>query len=286
MVRRFVVGRFIIALVCVSGVACSVELQDKEEAARPPALQVVYGKEEFVVSGVHILKEDLRNFRRITFLENATLVTEGRDLEIQAQEVVSASGARILSFLSPAALDQPGSPAGHLRLRLSSLEGSLAIHMIGQEGGPGSSGAPYTERAAQGFSPPSFPGFSFGSCDQAQPGGRGVDGSPGRDGLQGKIGGDGGFVEVFTTPEVFAKLNIRVDAGLGGVGGRGGPGQPGGLGGVSQSGRVLKGINSLGEEVHETCTPKLNQGEGVPGVAGRDGQKGPDGKTGAISFQP
>lgn len=267
--------------------ACSVELQDKNQSANNVVPQKIdYNKEDLLISGVHTLPENFISYRKISFAKDAILLTEGKDLEILAETIDAAPGARILAHLAAAPTDQLGQAGGRLRLQAQSIQGELMVHLLGQEGGPGASGAQYTERAAKGFSPPVTSFLGIGNCDQTQPGGKGADGAPGRDGDQGKLGGDGGVVEIFIPSQFHSQVRVRVDAGPGGVGGRGGPGQLGGLGGDSQPGRVFKGTDPLGYDLYETCLPKPNLGEGLTGVSGRDGQKGLDGKAGTIFFQP
>lgn len=267
---------------------CSVELQDaNSKEAQPTGSQSQLHLEgDFVVSGTVALTESILSYRRLVFLENSVLLTNGGDFEIRVEEIVAAPNSRIMAFENAAPGGQPGKSAGRLRISANLVSGELGVHLIGQAGGPGASGLPYDERAATGVSPTVGIGSLVGDCNQTIAGGKGSNGAAGRDGLQGALGGDGGVVELFVNQESHNNFRVRVDGGVGGVGGIGGDGQLGGLGGDSQPGRIRKGTDVFGNDIYEICTPKPNLGEGETGPRGRDGQKGPDGKVGTTSFQP
>ncbi len=232
------------------------------------------------IQGIQKLETPLKNFRRIFFSENSLLLTEGKDLDLFAEEIIAGVNSSIQAFVAPALEGQNGKSAGHLRIGAYKVAGVLKIEMRGQTGGPGLSGAPHSERSATGAGHRgNFSGF-VSSCSDNKPGNAGTNGAVGRDGAQGLVGGDGGRVEIFVEALSNKNVRTRVDGGAGGVGGRGGPGQLGGFPGPSMNYGTFNG-----NYAPIPCPVVPNLGEGLTGPTGRDGQAGAPGNQGVISSQ-
>jgi hypothetical protein len=217
--------------------------------------------------------------KSIEFRNGGRIVTNGVNLEIAAQVIVSERGA-IVSFddqgrrRGTAALGDSGKSgfnAGTVVLT-GSLNGSniLIVSLFGQDGESGGSGA-VGPGGAQG--PRGEDGVDR-LFDCAHGGGNGGPGSPGGKGGSGGNGGAGGDGGRLILRGGLAAQRAQIEfSALGGKGGNGGspgPGGPGGPGGQGGSGSAHCGGGRAGQN-------------GQPGPPGEPGRVGPDGKNGLIS---
>ncbi len=211
-------------------------------------------------------------------LRNATLIANGRDLDIEV-ETLSADNAEIRDFAltetAPAA--GAGRPGGKLRLIVHGrMTGALRVDLSGQAGANGVSGragAP-GEPGAKGASAQST---SDGRClKPAGAGGEGGSGGAGGLGGAGANGGDGGrlVVQARDRENIARRIEFVADGGRGGKPGAGGPGGPGGEGG-------------LGGEPAGGCIGQGARGaRGTAGAAGEPGPAGAPGAPGAMKIDP
>lgn len=180
--------------------------------------------------------------------------------------------------LPKAGTDQNGRTGGNLNIQAKSLTGRLKIIMRGEDGGTGSDGQPFSDRAKAGK--PAGEGYTVSHggeypdsmCVSGENAGNGDPGLPGRDGNRGGDGGSTGDIRI--SIEKYIPLNgvdgiedgespspvqIFQYVGNEGSGGKPGPPQQGGLPGPGNSGKDWD------------C-------KGDPGAPGADG--GPGGKKG------
>lgn len=178
--------------------------------------------------------------------ETPALLTNGAHLLIVVDELIAQS-SQLITFPEnqKAAVDQPGRSGGLIIIKTRSARGHLSVVMRGEQGGDGSIGAPYTDRAprgAQGTKGKTTCDFypylrdSNGYCMCAQPIGDGQPGLPGiagRPGNSGRRGGNNGQfrLEISEVASEDWEIDIKHEPGLAGAPGPGGPGQLGGVGG-------------------------------------------------------
>jgi hypothetical protein len=137
-----------------------------------------------------------QNIRKLVLSENAFIVTNGNNLIIKAQEIISLGG-KILSFdekNKSAQISTSGKSAGTVYISSRNAQGDLEINLDGQNGGDGTHGV-----NAQKFS-------------LATDGGAGAD------------GGNGGILRYNLPTNNKINLKVSIKAGLKGHGGKGGLG--------------------------------------------------------------
>lgn len=211
-------------------------------------------------------------------LANGTIVTNGGDLTIETNNLMSDNGS-IRAFANPAipSTDSRGTNGGRVSLIVyGTMSGGLTVDLQGQNGAQGRTG----EEGIKGQKGAAGANAASGLVDcqrGAERGGKGGTGEPGSNGGDGYSGGNGGVLIVRTGDIERAKRVIgdaMVDGGSGGPGGPGGKGGPGGDGGDGGSPVGLcsgKGPNGPAGE------------QGPSGVAGKDGPKG---AAGSVRFEP
>ena len=221
----------------------------------------------------HFLEDTNLNVHRLFINQDYSLITNGFNVEINADELLSEKGTiATFDLNSRAESGAHGKNGGEIKLNIQKALGLLKIHMRGQHGGHGITGAPFSFRAPDGNPPKSgsemceSPGAGrdrlrsitkpLRHCECVRDGKNGTDGHQGAQGNPGGPAGNGG-----STGEL--KLNIKDGSGFkiettrvvgeSGQRGVGGPGQPGGIA-PEGSGKCLgkKGNNGfhgpLGDE--------------------------------------
>ena len=178
--------------------------------------------------------------------DGATVITNGNDLDVIANRIVSTGGSKIASFLpdnlksvgtTQEGKGNPGQTGGRVTLWVTNaVEGTTRVYLPGQEGAVGSAGATGAQgakgergaNAVQGM----WPNCSSGGQD-GKPGAAGNPGGPGRAGGDGGSGGNlilRGKAAVEKSAFIFSAPGGK--GGAGGAGGVGGPGGPGGDGAI------------------------------------------------------
>jgi len=210
-----------------------------------------------------------RNYKaqKIVFNSDTVIVTNGKRLTIEADEVVLQGAPKIVSYEQTA--PSSGLSAGPVIIKARKLSGtSLIIENIGQSGVRGSPGAAGA-KGSKGGQGTQRDWNAFNGCIGGSNGGQGGRGGDGGDGAQGGTGGNGGSVifdvQVGLKEGAIDRLVISTAGGLGGEGGAPGPAGPGGDGGDAAPGTTWCGGTS----------------PGPMGPAGNPGRKGPTGAQGA-----
>lgn len=232
---------------------------------------------DFVVrDGQSTFTEDTRlNVNRIFILKDKSLQTNGYNIELVANELRSENGI-IETFPedNKAATDNDGKSGGKLTIKVQSATGDLKILMRGQNGGDGSKGEAYPNRAADGAAAGS--GNRMCECigknclileathcyceSKGSNGGNGTDGSQGHNGNRAGHGGNAGELNIAVQDGREFDLQTYAFKGLAGNPGEGGEGQDGGIGGQR---------------------PKTIEAEKCGGDPGGNGSKGSSGNRGA-----
>lgn len=200
---------------------------------------------------------NLNKIGALVITPNSTLITNGTNLQISAEEVVATRNSRIKTFSEEeetAADNMAGKNGGNITIKTAFSAGELNVEMRGQKGGRIT-----TRPVAINFYPPEYRdgmldgipeagSFSpdpksacipFNSClkgiyeqtrapTSGQQGLRGVTGSPGFLGMK---GGNSGKFNLVSNKSNLNFIDVRVVPGTGsdgGEGGEGGPGTPGG----------------------------------------------------------
>lgn len=265
-----------------------------------PVPEELHQKRDLVLDGATlVLGDQAANGRvrsivaNIVRLENgARIVTNGADLEIMANQIVSDGGrvvafefveaARQVSGSAPAPsastgsgvaapsrpstasteLGTPGAGGGLLRLvALTPLQGRLTVRLNGQDGADGQPGRPGEGAAAVSFGG----GDAIGNLIDCSTGNleRAVSGGPGGQGGAGGAGGNGGVLEL--VGPIAGSRNLIEFQAEPGIPGRGGAGGAGGQGGVVRNpacgGGGFSPSGALGPQ-------------GGPGPTGEEGQPG------------
>lgn len=237
---------------------------------------------DFVVNNHVILTGVPEKIGRLIFMKDAILSTDGSDLVLVVDEIISHSGT-ISTFpisTKPRA-GGSGKSGGSLRLETRTGRGRLTILSHGQDGAQGTKGRVGASgskgpRGRSGVSDsiveclmPFQPAFcaTRNYCKkQTGDGGLGGQGKKGGAGTQGGNGGNS--AQVFVKIEDPSQLNIFTDiqVGLGGLGGLGGDGGKGGKGGDG------------GKRDHAKECRVAKQGPiGLRGPQGAQGRSGSDG---------
>ncbi|AFY03285.1 hypothetical protein Bdt_3610 [Bdellovibrio bacteriovorus str. Tiberius] len=223
--------------------------------------------------------------RFLVLKEGAVLITEGRDLQIDAAELRSGSIAHIQTFSDKDlelsnTVKVPGQGGGRLILNLKYATGVVKIQMRGHRGSRGEKGVDATQerpaQAAAGTAGEYFAGFPRGpdydgerpSCSKHPTDGqRGTNGVAGADGFNGFQGGSSGSLYLTLQSARFFDYEVVFVPGEGGEGGEGGKGQPGGLGGQAGASAPL-------------CRKAKAGADGANGAVGSKGQQGSVGTLG------
>ena len=200
-------------------------------------------------------EDNLNKIGALVLTPNSTLITNGNNLQISAEEVVAAKNSRIKTFSNgeeTAADNTIGKSGGLVTIKAAFSAGEINVEMRGQNGGR------ITSRpAAINYYPPEYregmldgapeSGYFLPSTDpncsnhctrsnyiqtsvptSGQQGLRGVTGSLGFSGMK---GGSSGKFNLISTRSKLNFLNVNVIAGKGSTGGEGGEGGPGTNGG-------------------------------------------------------
>jgi len=190
------------------------------------------------------LKQDLVVEAHRVFLNNkVSLQTNGFIVKFKADKFISDE-AEIFSFPSgqKAPLRTSGRGGGLVEIRAKEARGHLKIRLIGEHGGDGIDGEPYTHRASDGLpgangdhtclrAPVTGNIIKCVCTSQPDPGTPGERGAPGRPGLAAGAGGNSGIIRVEISEKSEFGVEPFQDIGLAGRTGKGGPGQAGGVGG-------------------------------------------------------
>lgn len=199
--------------------------------------------------------------------EHLSLVTEGRSLVIDVEELIAEDGT-IMTFPvgQKAPKDQGGRSGGLITIKTKRAKGKLKFVLRGEEGGNGSDGPPFTSRAPKGKKGSAALGLLL-CLSEPSDGRQGLPGLKGQKGFPGKKGGDSGRLnlEVAEGAPGFTWEVVK-EPGKAGAPGGGGPGQLGGLGG--DGGTWAPG-----------CSGTRKGPEGPSGPNGDPGDQEPDGQT-------
>lgn len=242
---------------------------------------------DLVVNSSLVLNGTPDKIARLIFLQDAVLSTDGADLKLVVDEIISHGGKiSTLPTSTKPELGSDGRSGGSLRIEARTGRGHLTILAEGQDGGEGVKGAtgargPKGPRGNIGeagyeldclfaspirklFHPDSPRCFKRWFCKrQTGDGGRGGQGATGS---IGGVGGDGGdsakvFVQIGDPSQLSISTEVKI--GQGGAGGQGGDGGRGGEGGDAGS-----------RDSRKECR-KANVGP--EGSKGHQGPRGPRG---------
>lgn len=240
---------------------------------------------DFVVrEGQSEFTEDTRiNVNRIFILNDKPLQTNGFNVELVANELRSEKGV-IETFPenSKAPTNTNGKTGGKLTIKIQSATGDLNIYMRGQNGGDGTQGESYPNRAVDGAT--AGTGSRVCECigkecfivasnlitervvcsceSKGENGGNGVNGVKGRKGHAAGNGGGAGELNISIQDGREFDLQTYSYKGLAGTPGDGGDGQDGGVGGQKPNNDI--------------------QTRECGGNAGANGSKGPKGDRGEL----
>lgn len=254
---------------------------------------------DFVVrDGQNQFTENTKLSVKRIYLGSTPLVTNGFNVELTADELISEKGI-IQTFPDgiKAGPDQDGRSGGELSIVASVAAGTLRVYMRGENGGDGTKGPSYASRAADG----SPAGNGTAECDcvgrmcmnqlslpaqisnsDASPmamvctcssygsdAGRGATGAKGYKGQPARAGGDSGNFKISIKDGAGFDIQAFKISGIAGSPGEGGDGQPGGLGGAGRS------------DNRRDCRGNAGAG-GATGPKGDPGDQGSDGKLGNL----
>jgi hypothetical protein len=203
----------------------------------------------------------------------ASIVTNGRELEIRAVNLVIDQGS-ITSHHAPAPSGVTGTNGSNgvsggrvLVAALDTYDGLLSVHLVGQAGGTGGPGTLGVSGPAGARGADAVTGL-IDCRSGGQDGGAGGKGGPGGSGGRGGDGGSGGTLEFdWQLTDPHTRIQFVADGGKGGKGGDGGLGGPGGAGGQGGGGNGL-------------CSGGRAGPSGPPGEKGKSGDDGNDGVPG------
>jgi hypothetical protein len=249
---------------------------------------------DLVVNSSLVLNGAPEKIARLIFLQDAVLSTDGADLKLVVDEIISHGGKiSTLPISTKPELSADGLSGGSLHVEARTGRGHLTILAEGQSGGEGAKGSsgargPKGPRGNNGetgrevecmslgllsFFPdrpgPCFPRYY---CKrQTGDGGRGGQGHRGGKGSRGGNGGDSAAVFVQIKDPSDLSIATESHVGLGGAGGQGGDGGRGGEGGDAGS-----------QDRAKECRKASSGPEGPRGPTGERGSKGTDGKRNPI----
>jgi hypothetical protein len=195
--------------------------------------------------------------RRLFIRKGVVLTTEGKDTEIDVEQIIAEGGVIETRHKdAQAPQEQDGASGGVLSIRARSGIGALKVVAIGQQGGVGTKGSPggpggrggkghRAEIGHESFCPLPVNPMSIlldrdppGRCHTSRvcnrnpgQGGKGGRGDQGGSGTPGRRGGDSAKVLVRIEDPAAFDIQYERHAGIGGAGGEGGDGGPGGPGG-------------------------------------------------------
>ncbi len=243
---------------------------------------------DYIVEGVVAASEIGPDYQRLVLREGSRLVTEGRDLTIEVDEIV-AEGGVIESFPEKreAGYGQAGRSSGSIRIRARKAQGHLTIISRGEIGGPGllgtigATGAMGSEGSPAKFweDPNNF------LCQvPAGNGGQGGVGARGTTGGTGYAGGNAASVQVQIAEESDFVVSAEFIPGIGGRGGWGGPGGLGGPGGpAGKFAPQQQKYYHADLAAHFIKLCRANAGaQGAVGPQGDQGVAGPNGSRGHL----
>lgn len=223
--------------------------------------------------------------RKLVLDEGGVLLTEGRDLQIDAESFHSGIASSIQTFTIEESQKENdsnkfGQGGGRLILNFLNASGDLQVMMSGKKGSAGAKGSDaIQDRAAQGAKGadgqyhqgyprgPDYAGERPSCLSNPTDGQRGADGLSGGNGFDGFQGGSSGSVFLTVKTARSLRYNISLTPGMGGQGGAGGKGQPGGLGGSAGASAPL-------------CRKAKEGAEGRTGAEGKAGANGAEGTLG------
>ena len=252
---------------------------------------------KLVINGeVHLFDlKEFENYTHLEFTHGAILITDGKDIAFNLQELKSDGGIIMTSKDGATALDDnAGRDGGNILIKTAKAIGDLHVILRGEnagkrtdapesigESGRGSHGA----NGSPGHTA-CFDGFHKGGghyehllgrriCHCAQKpgnGDHGGSGAKGKTGYKGYDGGDSGNIEIIINDGREFTLTYDRISGIGGLGSRGGTGGPGGYGGKPGAGA--------------THCPSASAGhQGSSGPRGDTGPNGENGRLGEICLK-
>lgn len=274
-------------------------LDSKGKIEKSFARQVVVPRDYVVREGSDNLVEPTSLIVNRLFFDKTKIKTNGFNLEITANEMISNDGV-IETFAenTKAKENVAGRSGGNIIIRSKVAVGQLLVILRGEDGGDGSKGISYSARAKDGIAA----GYGEAECEcspRACPhvspiefleslninkeiqrlcfcvshgtnASNGADGLKGRKGSPAMPGGDSGTLKVIISDGAGFEIKTIREMGLAGKPGAGGEGQPGGFGGEGgPSGR------------NRDCRGEAG-GNGAPGPVGDIGDPAADGKFGQI----
>jgi hypothetical protein len=248
---------------------------------------------DLVVNSSLVLNGAPEKIARLIFLQDAVLSTDGADLKIVADEIISHSGTIStlpLSHAPEAGAD--GRSGGTLHIEARKGRGHLTVLAQGQDGNTGEKGStgtrgpkgpsgqsgvsgrrtvcPFSVGASLFFDGPSPIDRCHWESYCKRQTGDGARGGQGTSGGRGGRGGSGGdSAKVLVKIKDASQLTITTESyvGRGGAGGSGGDGGRGGAGG-----------NAGSQDRSKVCRKASAGPEGQRGPTGEQGQAGRDGE--------
>ena len=239
-------------------------------------------KKSFLVSGTQNLltlgmaKDS--EIEGLIFDKDAALVTNGADIKIKVNDVISNGGSiqtfspDFLKTYAPA-FDRIGISGGTINLDTNTVTGTLNVVLQGLAAGKNTNNA-----AAQTYVPgadPALNGQRRGECERGKTSGNGRKGHPGAAGNNGSVGykgGDSGVLNFKSQQLEGFKLNLVFVPGAGGEGSLGSAGGAGGPGGIGIAYSVPFGPREAERQVRCANGPQGDQGP--MGIKGPNGQVG------------
>ncbi len=269
-----------------------------------------YSGEYYLSQAMGSLSEDssepivISGYQKFYLQRNDRLITNGRDLIIEVDEIIGGGG-KIISFPEGATADvnREGRHGGSITIKARKLTGYLLLELRGEHGGRGIQGA-QGDQGLQGdngrdmhfVSKEELLGYAQAYCLWAQ-GSRhsdrrgfpaptwpanGKPGGKGKTGLPGMRGGDVPTLEIEIEDFSYHQLQPVIEPGDGGRGGAGGgrgpggpPGKPGQVVGTTYDQMFL--IGKRGERGMGKCSHPPSAAHGPPGDPGEEGPAGPSG---------
>ncbi len=253
---------------------------------------------DLVVNSSLVLSGVPDKIGRLIFLQDAVLSTDGADLKLVVDEIVSHNGKiSTLPKSTKPELGAAGLSGGSLHIEARTGKGHLTILAEGQDGGEGIKGTPGSigpkgPRGNNGeagyeldclLSSPIKLLFNLDRPDpprcfkrwyckrQTGDGGRGGQGARGHVGGAGANGGDSAKVFVHIEDPSELSISTEIHVGQGGAGGQGGDGGRGGVGGDGGS-----------QDNRKECRGANSGPEGPHGPKGPQGPRGFDADAGPI----
>lgn len=194
------------------------------------------------------LKDVLQKTGRLFLTKNAVLTTNGQDLLLRLDELVSDGGLiRTFPPDAKATINIRGRSGGQIAIYSKRAQGNLSFELRGEDGGHGSAG----QRGYSGANGIDGKGIARSEKIEGSIIGRticavgkqptpGAVGGKGFTGLSGQAGGHSGRLILQITEEDELQFHVERISGRGGFGGKGGPGGIGGRGGGIPDPRVCQ----------------------------------------------